>query len=685
MIEQLVTKYSLIGDGFKKIQEVGKRVQALKDRASVEMRANVQDNASRVLQRIQRTVSNTKSLFHSPFLLKVRNTTTGAFQSVSRTFQKMKQKLQSTILFKGMVRGISLAKPHLKRFGDYAVQQFEKAQAKASTMGGIFKRILGTLAAGFTLKTGIEGAANLEKYRNTLETVLKDPNAARQKLAWGSRFANRTPFETEEVVGGMTKLQSYGIEGDRVLNTTKRTYLEMIGDMAAGMGKSFDQAIEAVADAKTGELERLKEFGITKNMLAEFGKKQGLTLFNNKGQIEDMDLFNKTLFEMMNSRFGGAMQKQARTFKGAISTIQGGLKSGLATLMGTNEFGDVIENSPFQILRDKVLIPFSDYLVKMQESGAFTKIAENIGKNIERLITIGEKAISFMAKWKEVLIPLAGAILGLLVIHKVIVAIGAMKKAIGLITSGFNPWMLVMGAVIALGILLYRNWDTIKEKMMSLWEKVKSFGLAIWEFGKKIFFLCSPFGLLIRVGKMLIQNWDTIKAKFSQIGSFLLNKITGIWESLKSATSSAFDFVLGYVEIVWEKIKGFFRGLGEKIKSIPGISVFFKEKGIDEGSNPGIDGSHAKGLDYVPFDGYIAELHEGERVLTKEENQNFSEVDRSIQTTSNHSWKNSQKLQVNNYFTITANKEQDWKKVGEIVREEIERREEEHEIMRGEI
>lgn len=685
MIEQLVTKYSLIGDGFKKIQEVGKRVQALKDRASVEMRANVQDNASRVLQRIQRTVSNTKSLFHSPFLLRVRNTTTGAFQSVSKTFQKMKQKLQSTILLKGMARGISLAKPHLKRFGDYAVQQFERAQAKASTMGGIFKRILGTLAAGFTLKTGIEGAANLEKYRNTLETVLKDPNAARQKLAWGSRFANRTPFETEEVVSGMTKLQSYGIEGDRVLNTTKRTYLEMIGDMAAGMGKSFDQAIEAVADAKTGELERLKEFGITKNMLAEFGKEQGLTLFNNKGQIEDMDLFNKTLFEMMNSRFGGAMQKQARTFNGAISTIQGALKSGLATLMGTNEFGDVVENSPFQILRDKVLIPFSDYLVKMQESGTFTKIAEKLGKNIERLIVAGEKMISFMTKWKEVLIPLAGAITGLLVIKKVIVAIGALKKAISLVSMGFNPWMLAIGAAIALGILLYRNWDTIKEKMMSLWEKVKSFGIAIWEFGKKLFLLGTPIGLLITLGQFLIQNWDTIKEKFSNIGNFLLEKISGIWESLKTTTSSAFDFVLGYVEKVWEKIKGFFGGLGEKIKSIPGISFFFKEQGMNDDGNPTVDGSHAKGLDYVPFDGYIAELHEGERVLTKEENQRFSEGIGDVQTQSNSSSKNSQKMQVNNYFTITANKEEDWKKVGEIVREEIERREEEREIQEGDI
>ncbi|MDF2984882.1 MAG: phage tail tape measure protein [Eubacterium sp.] len=38
------------------------------------------------------------------------------------------------------------------------------------------------------------------------------------------------------------------------------------------------------------------------------------------------------------------------------------------------------------------------------------------------------------------------------------------------------------------------------------------------------------------------------------------------------------------------------------------------------GGNPyAVHGSHAEGLDYVPFDGYIAELHKGERVLTAEE------------------------------------------------------------------
>ena len=37
-----------------------------------------------------------------------------------------------------------------------------------------------------------------------------------------------------------------------------------------------------------------------------------------------------------------------------------------------------------------------------------------------------------------------------------------------------------------------------------------------------------------------------------------------------------------------------------------------------------ISGKHANGLDYVPYNGYIAELHEGERVLTKQENRLYN-------------------------------------------------------------
>lgn len=45
---------------------------------------------------------------------------------------------------------------------------------------------------------------------------------------------------------------------------------------------------------------------------------------------------------------------------------------------------------------------------------------------------------------------------------------------------------------------------------------------------------------------------------------------------------------------------------------------------INAGATVGVDGSHAQGLSYVPYDGYIAELHQGERVLTKQEAAQYS-------------------------------------------------------------
>lgn len=658
MLEQLALSFKVIGNGLESMKKIDVQLSALKNKIST-----FQSKLSNFRNKIGSIFSQIKN--------KITSSMSGAFSKINN--------------------GLNNVRRGFKRFGNYAVQQFERSKQKANGLMGVFKKLLGMIAAGVTIKASIDGASSMEQFRNTLETVLKDPNKARKKLAWANRFANKTPFESQEVVEGMTKLQSYGIEGDRILKTTNRTYLEMIGDMASGMGKSFDQAIEAVADARTGELERLKEFGITKNMIDDFGKSQGIEIFNNKGQIKDMELFNKTLFEMMNSRFGGAMEKQAKTFKGGLSTISGAFKSGLATLAGVNEFGDIVENSPFQVLKDKVIIPFSELLIKLQEDGTFTKWAENLAIIFQELISWGEKIIKFIVDWKELLIPLVSALAGLFIINKVVVLIGALQTALAALS--FNPVMLGIGAVIAIGVLLYRNWDLIKAKFLEfkdylyskiqdiknffielknkvvlaffsmidciksfgeklknffikIKDKLKAFGLALWELGKKIFMLFSPFGWIIRIGKLIMENWDLIKAKFSELGSYLYSKILdivnffvslkdktidiflklvemlkGVWDTIKSTASAAFDFILDYVNQIWEKIKGFFSNLGSKIKSLPGIRVFFKEE--KDGEKDNIDGSHRSGLSYVPRDGYIAELHEGERVLTKEENSNY--------------------------------------------------------------
>ncbi|PFP29413.1 hypothetical protein COJ96_10945 [Bacillus sp. AFS073361] len=197
---------------------------------------------------------------------------------------------------------------HLRGFGSIA----------AGVVGGltIFEGLSSTLQGVANATIGAN--ANMEQYENTLTTVLKSHDKAKETLQWAEKFAAQTPFEIPDIVEATTRLSAYGLKAQDVLGAT--------GDMAAVMGKPLMQAVEAVADAQTGELERLKEFGITKNMLIEeAADTYGEALVNEKNQIADMDLLNKTLFSLMNKRFKGGMELQSQTFKGLVSNATDGI------------------------------------------------------------------------------------------------------------------------------------------------------------------------------------------------------------------------------------------------------------------------------------------------------------------------------------------------------------------------
>ncbi|MGR9527688.1 tape measure protein (plasmid) [Priestia megaterium] len=166
--------------------------------------------------------------------------------------------------------------------------------------------------------------ASMEQYEQTLTVVLKSHDKAMDALKWAQKFAQDTPFELPEIVEATTKLSAYGI--------TAKDVLKDVGDMAAVMGKPLDQAVEAVADAQTGELERLKEFGITKQMIIDQSKKMGMDeIVNAKGQITDLKKFNEALFALMRDRYSGGMKLQSQTFNGMIAKA----KDSMGTLLRT--------------------------------------------------------------------------------------------------------------------------------------------------------------------------------------------------------------------------------------------------------------------------------------------------------------------------------------------------------------
>lgn len=80
--------------------------------------------------------------------------------------------------------------------------------------------------------------------------------------------------------------------------------------------------------------------------------------------------------------------------------------------------------------------------------------------------------------------------------------------------------------------------------------------------------------------------------------------------ALKTGLGGALESVLDLFESAIEWGSNFFGKLAEWGRNAPTLGELIGW------SDPKVDGSHALGLSYVPWDGYIAELHKGEMVLT---------------------------------------------------------------------
>lgn len=122
--------------------------------------------------------------------------------------------------------------------------------------------------------------------------------------------------------------------------------------------------------------------------------------------------------------------------------------------------------------------------------------------------------------------------------------------------------------------------------------------------------------------------FNLITGVFSTIDAVLSGDFQGAWESIQGIFEGAFDFfstvgqsvvegIKGGIAAVWGGLVSFVQGLWDGIKSI------FVINASDVKNNTGSDGSHAGGMDYVPYNNYVANLHRGEMVLTADEADSY--------------------------------------------------------------
>lgn len=135
--------------------------------------------------------------------------------------------------------------------------------------------------------------------------------------------ANATPFKTSEVVSAGARAINVA-QGD----TNQAMELVKLAENMAALNpeKSLQDAIEALADLKVGEGERMKEFGfkITSTDMAEM---MGASNFADLSESEMLEAYNKVVQQKLSPYFEGGAEKLATTGAGLFSTIMGKLGS----------------------------------------------------------------------------------------------------------------------------------------------------------------------------------------------------------------------------------------------------------------------------------------------------------------------------------------------------------------------
>ena len=184
--------------------------------------------------------------------------------------------------------------------------------------------------------------------------------------------------------------------------------------------------------------------------------------------------------------------------------------------------------------------------------------AEYLAPVIEKIQAAAEKFMSLDNRTKDLIVRALGiaAAIGpiLIVGGKLMQGIGSILTfvpklvgGIGSLIGALGPWGLAIAAAIAIGILLYQNWDTIKEWAGRLAEAVRT----AWE----------------NMKQKISEVWDNLKEKTSNAMVNIKETISNKWESIKTGVTNKVDAIRDKVSTTFENIKTKAENVWESIKT----------------------------------------------------------------------------------------------------------------------
>ena len=355
--------------------------------------------------------------------------------------------------------------------------------------------------------------------------------------------------------------------------------------------------------------------------------------------IAGVNLFGTMWEDMGDKAILGAME-MADYFDGTVDTMNQIKEIKYDNLESAFQgIGRQIETGLVIPMGEKVLPKLNEFANYIQQN------MPQIQETFEGIMSQVGAAITFVADNLNIIIPiLAGAVAGFIafnVINTVLPLFAAVQTAIagttavqGLLNAvmAANPFGLIVTAIAALvaaGVALYMNWDIVKQKcdelftaLSTIWENIKTtVDTKIEEINTFLYNKSEEFKA---AGKQIFNSlWNGIKEVWSSITTWITTSLDSAITTIRGFGVKAFEAGREIMTQVWDGLKNVWESItgwiADRASDIMDALTFWRSSKDEMDDDDDSDGSHRTGLSYVPFDGYRAILHKGEKVLTQPE------------------------------------------------------------------
>lgn len=358
------------------------------------------------------------------------------------------------------------------------------------------------------LKTALEQAKNAgdtEENREQQQALQRELAETTAKLkGLEKEFQNSHPIlesfsAKAEIVAEKTKAISAaaaaGAAGMVAMATKAAASADDLATLSRNTGFSVEELqkmqyaapfIDVSMEQMTGSVMKL-----TKQMASgsDAFKTLGVKLTDTRGQMRDAtDVWYETIYAL--SKVENATERDALSmelFGKSAMELSGIIDDGGVALVN---LGMEAENTGLILSGEAVdaAVAFNDQVDKLKQTAeqaffsAGAALAESLIPALEKLVNTVVQVLSWFGQLdgetQTVILTVLAAVAAISplasLFSKLSAIAGVLSAAISFLVSPIGLVVVAIGALIAAGVLLYQNWDTVKQKASDLWNSVRS-------------------------------------------------------------------------------------------------------------------------------------------------------------------------------------------------------------------